>query len=225
MTMTRDRLAYTQHCFAQLRALAGCEYDHYVLDQASEDGSGKWLQAEWASGSLKDLWRAPSNVGCCAGWNTILREMVVPEEDRYDVVICFDNDCELTMPYTVINVAELAHRSGEILAPRVQGLRNPPPTVNTFVIDDVMVEETAILGNVFMAIPVGLLRQPGGYRWDERHQVWAGGEAITSWHRQRGGRCGYVASMSVNHYETTLGQVRRYPEYFARRVKEGGPPL
>ena len=39
LTLTRDRLEYTQHCFETLRQNAGCDYDHYVLDQGSEDGT------------------------------------------------------------------------------------------------------------------------------------------------------------------------------------------
>ena len=44
LSLTRDRLPYTQHCFATLRENAGCEYDHYVLDQGSTDGTGDWLR-------------------------------------------------------------------------------------------------------------------------------------------------------------------------------------
>jgi GT2 family glycosyltransferase len=41
LTLTRDRLPYTQHCFATLKENAGCDYDHIVLDQGSTDGTAE----------------------------------------------------------------------------------------------------------------------------------------------------------------------------------------
>jgi hypothetical protein len=87
-----------------------------------------------------------------------------------------------------------------------------------------MVDETPILGNIFMAIPSTFFYRDG-FRWDEAaYAVWDGGESITQWHRERGGTCGYVRGFNVNHYKTTLGQVADIPHYFARRVREGGRP-
>jgi hypothetical protein len=218
LTLTRDRLPYTQHCFGTLRANAGCEYDHYVLDQGSVDGTRQWLaqHAELFAGVVT----LTANIGCTKGWNRLLR--VASPLGRYDAIVCFDNDCEVLDPDTLVTVAGLAAEHEQILAPRVQGLMYPPATINRFALGDHMVDETQILGNIFMAIP-SVLFWRDGFRWDEQaYQVWDGGESITQWHRARGGRCGYVQGFAVNHYLTTLGQVADIPEYFARRVREGG---
>lgn len=216
LTLTRDRLEYSQHCFSTLRTKTGCEYDHYVLDQGSQDGTPRWLLNGYYSGlSLQN-----ENIGCCRGWNTLL-ELAHPE--RYDVIVTFDNDCEVLTEGTLSVVAGLAAEHEVILAPRVLGLMYPPPTVSTFDLGEHTVDETTILGNIFMAIPSVLFTRDG-FRWDERYAVWDGGESITQWFRARGGRCGYVQGFEVNHYKTTLGQVADIPWYFDRRVSEGGRP-
>jgi hypothetical protein len=106
-----------------------------------------------------------------------------------------------------------------ILAPRVLGLRNPPPTIAEFSVDDHTILETTVLGGVFMAIP-GVLFTRDGYRYDESNPPWAGDERICDWHCARGGRCGYVEQFAVDHIDTTDGQLERYPDYFARRATE-----
>jgi GT2 family glycosyltransferase len=218
LTLCRDRLAYTKWCFQTLRDNAGCDYDHYVLDNGSQDETAAWLLAEQATGRLSGVLFQQENIGCTKGWNRLL-EYWPP--DPYDVVVCFDNDCEVVTPDTLVTVAWLAREYGEILAPRVQGLMHPPPTISTFQLGLHTIDETTILGNIFMAIPATLLTR-GGFRWDERYAVWDGGESITQWHRDRGGRCGYVQGFEVNHYKTTEGQVADIPWYFRRRVLEGG---
>lgn len=214
LTLTRERLSYTRHCFERLRDLAGCDYDHFVLDQGSRDGTAEWLRMQDV-----ELVALRENVGCCRGWN-VLVDLTKIAPKSYDVLVCFDNDCELTGPETLRVVAGLASEHQTLLSPRVLGLRYPPPTLGQFTLGEHVIDETAVLGNIFMAIPAGLFEE---FRFDESNLPWAGGEAITSWYRSQGGRCGYVRGFECWHYRTTDGQVRDYPWYFARRVLEGGP--
>lgn len=216
LTLTRDRLAYTQHCFTRLRELAGCDFHHYVLDQGSEDGTLDWLDANTDAAVLA----LAKNIGCCAGWNRLLDRLCDPAD--YDAIVCFDNDCELLQPDTLATVTALAVEHRVILSPRVLGLRNPPPTIGEIPLGAHAADETSILGNIFMAIPAELVDE-WGFRWDESHPVWAGGESITDWFRARGGHCGYLRGSTLNHYRTTDGQHADYPGYFERRVLEGGP--
>ena len=52
LTLCRDRLAYTQHCFETLRDNAGCDFDHFVLDQGSMDGTDEWLEQQFHDGEI-----------------------------------------------------------------------------------------------------------------------------------------------------------------------------
>jgi hypothetical protein len=222
LTLTRDRLAYTQHCFQTLRENAGCDFDHWVLDQGSTDGTAEWLWGECVMGHVfSEVLR--ENIGCCRGWNHLLGDALAHDNVRgYDVIVTFDNDCEVLTPDTLRVVAGLAAEHETILSPQVRGLMHPPPTLGAFWLGDHTVYEKPIIGNIFfMAIPSVLFTRDG-FRWDERYAVWDGGESITQWHRDRGGRCGYVQGFEVNHYLTTLGQREDMPWYAERRVAEGG---
>jgi GT2 family glycosyltransferase len=68
MTLTRERLDYTKHCFRSLKENAGCVYDHYVLDQGSTDGTPEWLLSD----PLLDVLAVDENIGCCRGWNALV---------------------------------------------------------------------------------------------------------------------------------------------------------
>ncbi len=220
LTFTRDRLAYTAHCFDTLQRNAGCVYDHYVLDQASQDDTWSWLQ-DWAAGGTgRHVYRSDENIGVCAAANRLLDLSVLPE--RYDVIVRYDNDCEVETPNTLKVCADLADRFGVICAPYVMGLNNPPPTLGTIRAGGQHIDETAILGGIFMVIPSFLFWEHG-FRYDDTNPKWGGDEAIIPWWRLRGGHCGYVQGLTVNHYETTNGQHARYPDYFRRRALEGAP--
>lgn len=213
LTLTRDRLDYTRHCFQTLTEHAGSEYDHYVLDQGSTDGTREWLLEDEAL----DVTCLDENVGICAGLNHLLATACDPTQ--YDVIVRFDNDCEVTLPDTLRIVCEAADDHQAIVAPRVNGLLNPPPTLWKTALGPWTLHETAILGGIFMAIPATLFTV-GEYRYDERSPLSTGDEAIVPWWRSFGGKAGYLDGLSVNHYETTVGQQATYPEYHARKLAE-----
>lgn len=213
LTLTRDRLDYSRHSLDTLKQHAGCDYDHYVLDNGSTDGSVDWLLAD----KSLDVISVDTNVGICAGLNFLLANACDPAE--YDVIVRFDNDCEVLQPGTLRAVCEVALEYQAIVAPRVLGLLNPPPTVQTVPLGEHRLDETMILGGIFMAIPA-VLFTVGGYRYDERNPLASGDEAIVPWWRGLGGRAGYLQGWEVNHYEGTAAQRERFPEYEARKVAE-----
>lgn len=213
MTLTRDRLAYTKHCFATLHEYAGCEFDHYVLDQGSTDGTREWLLFDWEDG--EDMILCPDNVGINRGMNRLLDWI----SDRdYDVIVKCDNDCELTQPNTLRDIAELVADDGRtLLSPRILGLNNPPLPTGSFHIGDEEIVNIPQIGGIFTAAPASLYRE---FRFDESRML-DDDVQLCWWWRGQGGRCGYVKRLEANHYETTSGQHARYPEYFARTLAEG----
>lgn len=215
LTLTRDRLAYTKHCYQTLLEHAGCDFDHFIVDQASEDGTPEWL-------STIDATVIPlkQNIGICRALNLLIKDVFDPFD--YDVLVRWDNDCELLEPDTLKITAELCESRWWILAPQVDGLRNPPAMGHEYVMDGFHVRETAVLGGIFMGIPAHLF-DGMGYVYDESQPLWAGDELICPWYRAREGHCGYITDLRVNHYLTTDGQAEDIPDYFERRVLEGGP--
>lgn len=213
LTLTRDRLPYTQHCFDTLRANAGIEFDWYVLDQGSTDGTQEWLDRQ------EDLTFVPldRNVGITRGLNYLLDELV--DTTFYDVIVRFDNDCEVVQPGTLRAVCEAAFAFDAILAPHVNLLRQPPATVASVHAAGNTISVTNILGGIFMAIPARLFDDLG-YRYDETHPAWTGDEAIVPWWRAQGGVAGYLDGWHVNHYERVQEQADVLPDYQARKVSE-----
>ena len=215
LTLTRDRLEYTQFCFESLRQNAGCEYDHYVLDQGSQDGTGRWL----LNGVYEGLHLLNENIGISRGMNYLLDHL--PRE--YDVIVKYDNDCELTDPNTLRDVAQLSLEGNALLSPRILGLNNPPPEIGTFTIGDEEIADIPQIGGIFLAAPAAMYET---YRYPEDGPGWGMDDSnVCHWYRSQGGRCGYVKRLTANHYETTSGQHARYPDYFARTLAEGKPSL
>lgn len=214
--MTRDRLDYTKHCFQQLETHAGTDYDHFVLDQASTDGTDLWL-AEW-KGANRHAVCVGQNMGISRGLNFLLDYIGT----RYDVIVKFDNDCEPTSDGILRDVAQAAHDTGAIVSPVIHGLRNPVPTLSYRQLDGWPLRLTPMVGGIFMAVPYALYRT--GFRYDETGPTWGGDDTgICAWHHGRGGLTGYLTTHQAWHYKTTDGQHDDLPAYFERRVLEGGP--
>jgi hypothetical protein len=187
------------------------------LDQGSTDGTPEWLLGDEAL----DVTTLDRNVGICRGLNLLLDEAVNAAD--YDVIVRFDNDCEVTHHGTLSVLCEIALRYGWIVAPQVNGLRNPPPLLGPLKGENGgIIDRVHHLGGIFMAIPATLFSEHG-FRYDETQPPWAGDELICPWWTARGGEVGYLRGASVNHYLGTDGQVADIPAYFERRVLEGGP--
>lgn len=224
MTLTRDRLPYTQHCFKQLDLLAGCDYDHYVLDQNSVDGTADWLWGWRTENPLSRIVHLmPANVGISRGLNLLLDEVARPHL-AYDIVVKFDNDCEPLTNNILRDISDCALRSRQIVAPTILGLNNPMPTVRYDNWAGHRVRVTGMVGGIFMAVPANIFSD--GFRFDEAAPVWGMDDSlICQTHRCNGGECGYLADHRANHYLTTKGQHADIPDYFLRTLLEGKPAL
>src|SRR3972149_4932943 len=92
-TLTRDRFEFTKHCFETLWEKADYQYDHYIVDNGSEDETKTWLAANVER--FKRVLSLPKNIGISKGSNVALGEIFKQE---YDIVAKFDNDCEVITP-------------------------------------------------------------------------------------------------------------------------------
>ena len=212
LSLTRDRLDYTRHCFDKLREFAGCDFDHYVLDQDSQDGTQGWLADYDPAGLIL----SPENIGVCRGLNKLL-DLAFEIED-YDVVVKFDNDCELTQPNTLRDVAQLTNDGGCLLSPRILGLRNPPQAMRQLTIGGELILDIPQIGGIFLASPSWVFNE---FRYNEANPLYGRDDIdLCHWFRQQGGTCGYVKRLEAWHYESTDGQHERYPDYFERKAAE-----
>jgi GT2 family glycosyltransferase len=215
-TLTRDRLEYTKHCFASLKANAGLPYDHFVVDNGSTDGTPIWLMQQ----QLHHVALLPENVGISAGSNMLLDEIFKSE---YDIIIKMDNDCEVWTKNILLHVSDLVSAMNEskmqmVLSPRVEGINKQPHRVKTFHFACYHIGVTGIVGGLFHIVPAGIYAR---YRYPlELPKAWGQDDDFCEWARQQNILKGYIENLVVNHYETTVGQAARYPEYFERKWKE-----
>lgn len=233
-TLTRDRLLYTQRCFESLRQNAGMPFDHYVLDNGSEDGTKEWLHEEQEKGRIHWLSSRVENIGISAASNMCLYEItgVDPSlwkhhrpDPGYSLIIKADNDAFVRTPNILPQICEVARAAGEgwILSPRVSGLNKQPRRSQTIEIAGHPVGVTPIVGGLFHVVPAAVYRRymdAGGYP-EELPLAKFQDDRFCHWFRttQRG-QCGYIEDLEVEHYETTDGQAKRFPEYFQRKWNE-----
>lgn len=210
LSLTRDRLDYTEHCFRRLHELAGVPFDHYVLDNGSTDGTQEWLRNDYAP-YWSDL--RPDNIGVSRGMNALL-----DQAQGYDVIVKFDNDCELLVADTLKVAAEIAAAGDWIISPHIQGLNDPPAVQREQTVHGYRIGVPPIIGGIFMAAPASLYES---YRHNEGNPPWGMDDVnLCSWWRTQGHDFGYLLEYPAYHYETTAGQRKRYPDYFERKDAE-----
>lgn len=217
-TLTRDRLQYTQECFTALREMAGCPFDHFVVDNGSRDDTMLWLTQEYVP---HWIWPLDENVGISRGSNIALRAILA--FGNYDLVVKFDNDCMVKTPGILAAVSRIYSGCKEaerwVLSPRVDGINKQPRRARDHALGGHPIGVTAIVGGLFQVTPEPIARQfykAGGY--DESLPLARGqDDQYAEWLRINRYANGYIEDVAVSHHETTDGQAKRYPDYFRRK--------
>lgn len=214
LTLTRDRLAYTQHCFDHLERFAGCDYDHYILDQGSQDGTVDWLRYEYVYHTFVPK---PENIGISKGINTLLD--IAKEERDYDAIIKLDNDCELTTENVVRDAAQFViDNPGWAVSPQILGLNNPVGVERVEEISGQKVGITPMIGGIFFCVNGAIYDD---FRHSRENPTWGMDDVHLSHEMKKRGNTGYLMAHEAWHYETTKGQEQRFPDYFDRKEREG----
>lgn len=220
-TLTRDRLEYTQHSFAALREKAGVPFDHFVIDNGSEDETAPWLQRHL--GDFKRVRFNFRNAGISAGSNQALAEITA--FGPYDLIVKVDNDCEVVSENILGQMVEIyqdmERRKFEapwVLSPRVEGIARQPQRIRDESFAGRRIGVVGMIGGLFRVVPWRVYEQ---YRYPmDLPLAWGQDDHFCAWCVRNGVRLGYVEGLVVNHYETTDGQAKRFPAYFERKWKE-----
>lgn len=238
-TLTRDRLPYTKVCFDSLIRNAGCKFHHFVFDNGSSDQTQLWLQQEYKPFKLMAV---QQNLGISKASNACL-DAIFKELPDVDVIAKIDNDCNIESPDLLAEMASLVKPEGGfapkyVLSPHVKGITRQPERgrminlVGNANTKEPMYEVglTAIVGGLCHFVPAEVYRQ---YRYPISGDAvegkpityaWGQDDHFCEWFKKRGGNVGYVESLFVEHFETTDGQCKRFPEYFKRKWEEEKQP-
>lgn len=215
-TLTRERLDYTKYCFQTLREKASYPYDHFIIDNGSQDGTVEWLKEN--SSMFKHIEYNPENLGISIASNQALDVI----GNNYDIIIKFDNDCEVVSEGVLKSIVDIYDAIGlsekYMLSPKVEGIGNIIPRFRSALIGGYEIGFTHMVGGLFHILPAWLYQ---GYRYKTflpKASLQDG--SICHWMRKEGVQIGYIESLVVNHYETTAGQIKKYPDYFVRKEQE-----
>lgn len=228
-TLTMNRLEYTKRMYAALTKLAGYEFDWFVIDQGSKDGTQEWLKTlpkpsvditngPWCKKLEYRLYE--QNMGLAKGWNNALQW--IKDTGEYDVMVKVDNDAEMMSPDWLKAMVEIFERNKMlVLSPYVEGLDGLPGGVLRqrasgdspyLMLNDRVLGYVGHLGGIVYAHPIELVRD---WKFDE---VAAGNKDVmlSAFAKQRGYALFYMEEFRVWHIDGSKGQQEKFPEYFAQ---------
>ena len=218
-TLTYDRLDYTKKCFDSLYHTAGYNFDHFVVDNGSSDGTPDWLEKEWSNPLGKTHFRLNGvNKGISIGSNLALEDI----GKDYDIIVKVDNDCHFLTNNWLAKMIDI-WKSNHMLALScyVQGLRDNPggaPRIGQGMIKGELVGMTKHIGGICHFVSASAY---DNFRWDDQdflhgHQDLELSQYLLTQKYQMG----YLENFFLEHIEGTVGQEKNNPEYFERRKSE-----
>ena len=219
-TITRNRLDLTKKSFSMLRKCAGCEFDHFVADNGSSDGTGKWLQTQEAEGRITKAYVAGQNLGQNIAANILLDWIM---DADYDVIIRWDNDAIPRSKRLIKRLAKscLAFKEAglpTVCSPKITKLKNEPEAIGAGEDVGFKYEAVMILGGICRAHPPELFvdwrfNKYGALGFGEAMEI-AGQVTSKEWGMVR------LPWLEVEHSEGEDKQAEKWPEYFSFEQKE-----
>lgn len=217
-SLTYDRLEYTKKCFESLNKTAGYEFDHYVIDNGSKDGTYEWLLQQHGLGKIHRYIANIENNGISVASNQALKII----GNDYDIIIKVDNDCLFLTKGWLAKMVEIWQSNHMIaLSCYVQGLRDNPggaPRIGYGQIKGEMLGMTQHLGGICVFADATAYKD---FKWDDTSFLHGFQDIEFSQHLlNKGFQMAYLENFFLEHVDGTEGQENKYPEYFKRRKEE-----
>lgn len=217
-SLTRDRLHDTGKSFKLLREMAGIDFDHYVMDNGSTDGTQEWITHQDFHYYNLSL----DNKGQCIASNMLLDAIM--QKGGYDYIIRFDNDITpKTDGFLAKTIEAMEALGGDVVAsPDIIGLKSKPKGFGDKKQGEHKFTFVEILGGACRVAKASLF---DNFRFT-KHGPLALGEA-----KQLSAHClgstppipmVYVKGVIISH--PTEDHLAANPEYFQRRKFEEYTP-
>lgn len=209
-TLTMNRLEYTKKMYEAMTKLAGYEFDWYVVDQNSTDGTKEFLQ-----GKTKKVLYNTKNTGVGEGWNQAI-DLIKGSGIKFDIVVKVDNDAEIMTEGWLAMMIDLFERNKNIiLSPAVEGLEDSPGGVLRRMANNespyLMINERILgfvpnLGGIVFASPIELFdnfRFPPNLPGNKDY-------FLSQYAKSLGYNLFYLEEARVFHQGGKTGQVKNY---------------
>jgi hypothetical protein len=184
------------------------------------------LEQELEERRICELIGLSENEGIARGCNRALDSIMsaskrYPYREPYDLIIKMDNDTEV-LTENILACVSAVYAGGQannwIMAPRDEGIDKQQKRHSYHKVNGWTIGRPTMVGGRFMIVPAWVYDK---YRFPDTIALARGADsALSHWHHTHGGQLGYIEDLAVNHYETTAGQIKRYPEYFKRKKIE-----
>lgn len=209
-SLTLNRLYYAYHCFESLKEKAGKSFEHIVIDNGSTDGTYEWLQEEGYN-----VIRNNENKGITEatrqGYNWLKKKDI-------DILIQMDSDCEVLNYDTLVKIDEFFTLNSKleqpikyVVGPVVRGIDTRPRVAHIETLGKYTISRIPNMGGIFRAI---LMKDYDKAIQDCSEKAFGDDRIMSAYFNSHDYRMGYINELAVNHFETTKGQEKRYPEYF-----------
>lgn len=219
-TLTKDRLKYTKKMYETMGKFAGYNFDWFVVDQGSKDGTKEWLKNVPAKIQFLE-----KNVGISKGSNLALNAI----GDNYDIIVKVDNDCFFLSNDWLKTIVEIYRINRQIVcSPYVEGLKENPGGTPRSVpsgknpyrnISDILLGHVNHLGGLCIAAPSKAYKD---FRWQDK-DFYSG---IQDWIFSQFCRkilqytLFYIENIRVSHGPSTEQQHKDFKDYFELRKIE-----
>ena len=213
-SLTKNRLDYTKLCLSALRKHTKLKYDHFIIDQASDDRTVEYLQNSKHLPNLK-IYPLRKNIGINRGVNFALDRI----GKNYDVIGKLDNDCKVQTKGWLKKIIDVLDKK-EILSPYVLGLRDNRGGVNRIEFDkERNIGFTSFIGGICMVAYRKAWEDANG--WEFPVPLHAGGDRNFCQRLSlEGYRFGYKEDVIIYHIDNTEGQENKYKDYFKLQKQE-----
>ena len=197
-----NRLHYTKYCFNNLWEKAGMDFDHFVVDNGSTDGTEEWLLKN--RHRFKGIIRNEKNLGV---GNAIIQMVMVAREKGYDWFILSSNDIEILTDGFIEKMYKFwgMTKGNYLFSPIIDGITHTIKILETKRIEDYNVDVVDVTGAVYMACSISLLAD-----YLASVDIWRANN-FCRFAAKRGIKNLHLTDLKVTHYETTAGQMKRYP--------------
>lgn len=214
-TLTKDRLDYTKRTFESLRLTAGYEFDHFIVDQGSSDGTQEYLKEYKPNHLIQN----DKNMGIPFASNQIVAEI---KKGDYDIVVKVDNDVEFKTYGWLKAMVGIYETFRQIaLSPYPEGLVNNAGGVyryNYVWLNKEFVGLVPHIGGMVSAVPIEVYKE---FSWPKVAFLHGGNDVLlSSWLSTNNYIMAYMENYKAEHIDGTIGQNKTYPEYFKLRKLE-----
>lgn len=198
-----NRLHYTKHCFNSLWEKAGMDFDHFVIDNGSTDGTKEWLLEN--EHRFKGIIRNEENLGI---GNAIMQMVMLAKQQGYDWFMTGSNDIEILTDDFIKKMYEFwkMTKGQYIFSPEIGGITHIIKVLEKTCIEGYNVEVVDATGGVYIACPTSLLED-----YLASTSIWRAND-LCRFAAKKGIKNLYLSDLKVTHYEMTAGQMRRYPD-------------